>query len=171
MSLPARPLILQILAVAFMLALSVVLQSQLAHRIAVYNARPDFLLVTLACAASLMGFPRSVWLGLIVGLLAAATAPGAYGATLASRTLTGAVAGRSRTLLVRNSVFSAPLIALSSTIACELIYNLIARNGHLRQLAVPLTGELLYNIVFAVPIYTIFRWCGVGSREQSPFAH
>ena len=163
---PAR----QVALVAFFLLIAAVLQGRGAHAIALRGAEPDFILVALACGATLVGGPRGAGLGFWAGLLTAALVPGTSGTFLVSRTLAGAFAGWLHGSVIRDSVVVPPLVGLSTTLVAELVYVLMAPTHHLRAWAVARGGELLYNAVLALPLYFLMRRLHIGRQREDPFA-
>ena len=165
---PLRPLVWAVLA----LLLSAALQGRAAHAVHLRWAQPDFVLVTLGCAATLIGGSRGTFLGLWAGLLTAALIPGTFGTFLTSRTLAGALAGYLQRFLIRDSLLVPPLVVLATTLAAEAVYVLMApgiARHPFRLWFDKIVGEVLYNIVFAFPVYFLLRRLGLGHVPDDPF--
>ncbi len=160
----------QVFLVALLLLLAAVLQGRVAHAIQVRGAQPDLPLVGLACGGTLLGGPRGAGLGFWAGLLTAALVPGTVGSFLTSRTLAGAFAGRLQGSVIRDSVVVPPLVTFATTLIAELIYVLMAPTHHLRAWAAARGGEILYNTLLALPVYSLMRRLHIGHRREDPFA-
>lgn len=160
----------QIATAAVLLCLAAVLQGRGAHALRLGAAQPDFVLVVLGCAATLLGGARGVGLGFWAGLLTAALSPGTFGTHLASRTLAGALAGWLHGSVIRDSVVVPPLVLLATTLVAEAIAVLMAPTHHLRLWAAQVGGETLYNMALALPVYFLLRRLGVGRQREDPFA-
>lgn len=165
---PLRPLVFALLA----LLLAAALQGRAAHAIHIRWAQPDFVLVTLGCAAVLIGGSRATLLGLWAGLLTAALIPGTFRTFLTSRTLAGAFAGFLQRFLIRDSLLVPPLVALATTLTAEVVHVLmdpgIARHPF-RLWLYKVVGETLYNMVLALPVYFLLRRLGLGQEPRDPF--
>ena len=154
------------------LLLAAALQGRLAHALHVRWAQPDFILVTLGCAATLLGGGRATFLGLWAGLLTAALIPGTFGTFLTSRTLAGALAGWVQRFLIRDSLLVPPLVVLAATLAAEAVYVLMApgvARHPLRLWLLKVGGEALYNMLFAFPVFFLLRRLGLGHVPDDPF--
>ena len=163
-----RSLVWAILA----LLLAAALQGRLAHALHVRWAQPDFILVTLGCAATLLGGGRATFLGLWAGLLTAALVPGTFGTFLTSRTLAGALAGWVQRFLIRDSLLVPPLVVLAATLTAEMVYVLMApgvARHPLRLWLFKVGGEALYNMLFAFPVFWLLRRLGLGHVPDDPF--
>lgn len=153
------------------LLLAAALQGRLAHAIHVRWAQPDFVLVTLGCAATLLGGGRGTFLGLWAGLLTAALVPGTFGTFLTSRTLAGALSGWLQRFLIRDSLLVPPLVVLAATLAAEAISVLMAPGvaRHPRLWLFKVGGEAFYNMLFAFPVFWLLRRLGLGHVPDDPF--
>ena len=160
----------QILIAAVFIGLAAALQGRGAHALRLSHAQPDFPLVTLGCAATLLGGARGVGLGFWAGLLTASLNPGTFGTYLASRTLAGAFAGWLHGSVIRDSVVVPPLVLLATTLVAEAIAVLMSPTHHLRLWAAQVGGETLYNMLLALPVYFLLRRLGVGRQREDPFA-
>jgi len=163
-----RPLAWGILA----LLLAAGLQGRAAHAVHLRWAQPDFVLVTLGCAATLLGGGRGTFLGLWAGLLTAALIPATFGTFLASRTLAGALAGFLQRFLIRDSPLVPPLAVLATTLTAEVVYVLMApgiARHPFRLWLYKVGGETLYNMVLALPVYWLLRRLGLGHVPDDPF--
>ncbi len=165
---PLRPLVWATLA----LLLAAAFQGRTAHALHLHWAQPDFILVTLGCAATLVGGSRGAFLGLWAGLLTAVLIPGTFGTFLTSRTLAGALAAYLQRLLIRDSVLVPPLAVLATTVAAEGVYVLMApglARHSFRLWFAGVAGETLYNMAFSLPIYFLLRRLGLGQVPDDPF--
>lgn len=159
----------QTVLAVLLLLLAGVLQGRVAHSMAIGSAQPDFVLVTLACAATLIGGTSGWGLGLWAGLLTAALVPQTLGSFLVSRAAGGAVAGALAGSVIQRSLVVPPLAALAATATAEIIYVLMAPTHHLRAWAAAAGGETLYNMVWAVPVFLLMRRVGIGRKSDDPF--
>ncbi len=159
----------QTMPAALLLLVAAVFQGRLAHSLAVHGAQPDFVLVTLACGATLIGGSAGIGLGLWAGLLTAALVPQTLGTFLASRLAGGAFAGWLAGSVIQRSLIVPPLAALATTVVTELVYVLMAPTHHLRAWATAVAGEALCNMVWAVPIFLLLRRLGIGHKPDDPF--
>ncbi len=155
--------------VAILLLLAGIAQGRFAHSLAVHGAQPDFVLVTLACGATLIGGTGGVGLGLWAGLLSAALVPQTLGTFLASRMAGGAFAGWLAGLVIPRSLVVPPLAALATTAVTELVYVLMAPTHHLRAWAIAVSGEAVCNMLWAIPIFLLLRRLGIGRKPDDPF--
>ncbi len=161
----------QNMLLAFLLLMAGVAQGRLAHSLSMHGAQPDFILVTLACGATLVGGAGGVGLGLWAGLLTAALVPQTLGTFLVSRLAGGAFAGWLAGLVIQRSLIVPPLTALATTAVTELVYVLMAPAHHLRAWAIAVGGEALCNMLWAVPIFLLLRRLGIGHKPDDPFGH
>lgn len=159
----------QTLLAALMLLPAAVAQGRIAHSLAVFGAQPDFVLVTLACGATLLGGASGIGLGLWAGLLTAALVPQTLGTFLASRLAGGAFAGWLAGSVIQRSVIVPPLAALATTLVTELMYVLMAPTHHLRAWAVAVGGEAVCNMLWSIPIFLLLRRVGIGRTPDDPF--
>lgn len=159
----------QNMLVALLLLAAGVCQGRLAHSVAIHGAQPDFVLVTLACGATLLGGSGGVGLGLWAGLLTAALVPQTLGSFLTSRMAGGAFAGWLAGSVIQRSLVVPPLAALATTGVTELVYVLMAPAHHLRAWAIAVVGEALCNMVWAIPIFLLLRRLGIGHKPHDPF--
>ena len=152
--------------------LSAVLQGRLSHALHVRAAQPDFVLLTLACVGVLLGGGRAALLGLWAGLLTAALVPAAFGTLLTSRVLAGAMAGYMHRFVIRDSLAVPPLVVLTVTVTAEAVHVLMAPGVALHPLHLWLFrvgGELLYNALLSLPVYSLLRRLGLGVPAKDPF--
>lgn len=161
----------QNMLLAFLLLVAGVAQGRLAHGLSVHGAQPDFILVTLACGATLVGGAGGVGLGLWAGLLTAALVPQTLGTFLVSRLAGGAFAGWLAGLVIQRSLIVPPLTALATTAVTELVYVLMAPTHHLRAWAIAVGGEAVCNMLWAVPIFLLLRKLGIGHKPDDSFGH
>lgn len=159
----------QSLLTVFALLLAACAQGRLAHSLSVHGAQPDFVLVTLACGATLMGGASGIWLGLWAGLLTAALVPQTLGTFLAARLAGGAFAGWLAGGVIQRSWVVPPLAALATTAVAELVSVLIAPTHHLRAWAFAVGGETVWNMLWAVPVFAVLRKLGVGRTPDDAF--
>ena len=157
---------------ALVLLLAAALQGRAAHAVHLRWAQPDFVLVALGCAATLLGGAQGTFVGLWAGLLTAALIPGTFGTFLTSRTLAGALAGYLQRFLIRDSLLVPPLVVLAATVAAETVYALMApgiARHPLRLWLLRVGGETLYNMALALPVYWLLRRLGLGHVPDDPF--
>ncbi len=159
----------QNMLMTLLLLLAGVFQGRFAHSIAVHGAQPDFVLVVLACGATLIGGASGIGLGLWAGLLTAALVPHTVGSFLTSRMAGGAFAGWLAGSVIQRSLVVPPLTALATTGVTELIYVLMAPTHHLRTWAFAVGGEAVCNMLWAVPIFLLLRKLGIGHKPDDPF--
>lgn len=160
----------QVFLAALLLCLAAVLQGRGAHALRIGQAQPDFPLVTLGCAATLLGGARGIGLGFWAGLLTASLNPGTFGTYLASRTLAGAFAGWLQGFVIRDSLIVPPLVLFAVTLVAEATSVLMAPTHNLRLWALQVGGETLYNMLLALPVYALLRRLGIGRQREDPFA-
>jgi len=160
----------QIVLLAALLALAAALQGTSAHALQVFGAQPNLTLIVLACGASLVGGVYGIGLGLWAGLLTAAQVPGGYGSLLTSFTLAGAFAGGLRRNLTAGNPLVPFLVVLPTTLVAQGVYLLMNPHGVHRWLFAAL-GELVYNLVLAIPLYWLLRKLGVGRLRDDPFGN
>lgn len=156
---------------AVLLLIAAIFQGRLAHSMVVHGAQPDFVLVTLACGATLIGGAGGIGLGLWAGLLTAALVPQTLGTFLVSRLAGGAFAGWLAGLVIQRSLIVPPLTALATTLVTEIVYVLMAPTHHLRWWAGAVAGEAACNMLWAIPIFLLLRRLGIGHKPDDPFGH
>ena len=154
------------------LLLAAALQGRVAHALHLHWAQPDFILVTLGCAATLIGGSRGAFLGLWAGLLTAVLIPGTFGTCLTSRTLAGALAAYLQRLLIRDSLLVPPLAVMATTLVAEGVYVVMApglARQSFRLWFEGVAGETLYNMILSLPVYFLLRRLSFGSIPGDPF--
>ena len=165
----------QSMIIAAMIAGAAILQGRVAFAISYRSAEPDFLVIVLACGAMLVGGNRGMVLGLLAGYLTASLAANPFtpfGTILASRTIAGSFAAGLQRRILRDSVWVPPLVVLSTTLVCDLVYAAMAPHAWLHNLRPWLRiegGELVFNVVLSYPCYLILRRMGVGIPREDPF--
>ncbi len=159
----------QNILLVLLLLLAGVCQGRLAHSIAVHGAQPDFVLVTLACGATLVGGASGIGLGLWAGLVTAALVPQTLGTYLTSRLAGGAFAGWLAGSVIQRSLIVPPLTALATTAVTEVVYILMSPTHHLRAWAASVAGEAVCNMLWAVPVFLLLRGLGIGQKPDDPF--
>lgn len=130
---------------------------------------PNFIIVALGCSSILIGFPRSLWLGIATGLISVAFLPDNFGAIMTSRTVLGAVLGSLRGRLIGEGLFVGPLVGVLATLVAEVVFELFSPNRHMRLWLGQTVGESTYNLVLATPLYFVLRRVGVGYEQSTPF--
>ncbi len=132
-------------------------QQTLAPKMAIFNAVPDFLIVSVAClgllsaryAASLVGF----FAGLIHGCLAGAN----LAAYAISRTLAGFLTGWFNSFELEANVLVALATAFVSTIVAQLLLMFIAPPQEIGVFLLATVGSAVYNGVIAMPVYALLK--------------
>lgn len=164
----------QVFLVVLLLWGAAILQGRVAHAVSIRGAQPDLPLIVLSGSAVLVGSVRGTLLGFWAGLLAAASAPAAYGSFFVSRILAGAFAGSLGSTLIRDNLFVPPLVTLATTLLTEFTCLLMAPGlalHHTHSWLTQVGGELIYNTLLALPIYLLLRACHVGHFREDPFGH
>ena len=135
----------------------------------IHGIEPNFIIVALGCSSILIGFPRSLWLGIATGLISVTFLPDNFGAIMTSRTILGAVLGSLRGRIIGGSLFVGPLVGVLATLIAEMAFQLFSPNRHVRFWLTQTFGESMYNLALATPLYFILRRIGVGYQQSTPF--
>ncbi len=147
------------------------LQAGLSARIALFHARPDFILTTLVCISvligNLYGTVQSLWAGFLTAVLAGFN----YGSVMVSRLLTGFLCGSLQQHIIQDSPFIPLITVFLATWLCEGLYFLMAPNLHyLRWWTHMVLGESIYNSILSVPIYFGLRALKFGGEADDGFS-
>jgi len=146
------------------------LQAGVSNRIAVFHARPDFVLTTLVCSSiligSLYGTVLSVWGGFLTAVLAGYN----YGSVMVSRLITGTLSGALQQHINQDNYIIPPIVVFLATWLTEGLYFLMAPNLHgLRWWGKMVVGESVYNAILSVPIYIGLRALKFGAESGYGF--
>jgi|GEM_PF-781113 len=165
----------QSIIVLLFIIVAAIAQGRGAHAISVRLAEPDFLLVTLACGAMLIGGYWGIILGFVAGYLTIALSSDPFlpfGTVLASRTIAGAFASGLQRSVIRDSVWVPPLVVFLTTLVSDCVYAAMAPRTwlhHPHDWFAPQGGQIIFNTVLSYPLYLVLRRFGVGSHKEDPF--
>lgn len=143
------------------LLLAAAAQVALAPRMAIFGARPDFLLV----AVTLLSMGRSTDGAAVVGAFAGLLHGGAANARTAAYVISRILGGISASLVGRTRVAVTPLTVAASSLAAtgvaSVAFLLLAAPKVPLAWLLSTFGTLAYNTVLVVAIFWIFRgWRG-----------
>ena len=156
----------------WLLILSIVvagwLQASWSSHIAILHSSPDFLMTLLVCLSLILGTVNATLYNVWATFLTCTLAGVNYGSILASRVLTGALAGSLRQHVIEDSPIVPLITVFLATWICESIYFIMAPNLHaLRWWVRMVWGESLYNSAISIPVYFGLRWIGIGNDVQN----
>jgi hypothetical protein len=141
---------------------------------AIRSAQPDLPLIVLTCGATLVGGAYAPCLGLFAGYLCVALTPTiSFGSYLVSRTVAGAAAGGLTRSVIRDSVWTPPIVVTLGTAVAEIVFALMAPSAwlhHFRRYLMTAGGEVVYNAALSYPVYVLLRRLGIGFRPEDPYA-
>ena len=146
-----------IIASAVALLVLAVFQQSLAERVAVFGARPDFLLLGAVIigllssrrGASAAGFAAGVFHGGLAGV--------SIGAYAISRSAAGFVTAWSKDLRYATNPLAIAVVAAVATIFGEMVWMFIALRSGIGSFLGATIGTAIYNGVLAVPLYALLK--------------
>jgi len=153
--------------VFFAVTLAGALQSQMADRIGVFGANPDFLIAVTMAMALLLDPVMGGLFGLAAGLVHASIVGFSFGGFLISRTLLGYITASLRSWVFQENPFVLLAAALLGTIFCEGVYFLIDPSGNPVSLISQLPMQSVYNALIAMACYALIKRA---MREERPQA-
>lgn len=140
-------------AIAAGLWLAGCLEQALPHRLAIFGAEPDFLLVYLAGICPYLSRTGATWTGFAAGAMHGALAGANMTHYVVSRTITSALLSWQKEMRLSASIWIAALTGFCATLAAQvLLMFLAAPHGILSFLGATI-GSALYNGVLAIPLY------------------
>jgi LytS/YehU family sensor histidine kinase len=158
------------LLLAFFLLIASWLQASLSSQIAIFHARPDFVLTTMISVCILTGAANGMLLSTWGGFLTAVLAGYNYGSVLISRLVTGVLSGLLQGQIIQDSLFIPVITTFLGTWICEGVYFLMAPNLHFLHWWLRMVfGEALYNSILSIFIYRGLRLLNFGSPYENGY--
>jgi LytS/YehU family sensor histidine kinase len=148
---------------------SAILQAVCGPLVQIHGARPDFVVVFIACCGALSGPIGGMAAGFWGGLLSAALVDTYSGSLLVSRLASGAVCGWLQQMVVRDSLVVPPLVTLAGTLAAEAVTLVMTPESRAHGWIRVLFGAALYNMVLSIPAWLLLRKLGLSSVPKHPF--
>ena len=137
--------------------LAAVCQQALPDRLAIFGARPDFLLVTASCLGLLIPAPGSIVVGFFAGLIHSAMIGANLAQYVLSRMLASYTASRIGEFEIEIGALLAGAATLGITIGAQLLMMFLAPPRSLSGYIGDTIQSAIYNAVIAVPLYAALR--------------
>ncbi len=132
-------------------------QQTLAPKIAIFNAVPDFLIVSIACLSLLSARYAGSLVGFFAGIIHGALAGANLAAYAISRTMTGFLVGWFNSFELEANALVALITTVVATIIAQLLLMFIAPPQGLAPFLLATIGTAIYNGVIAVPVYALLK--------------
>jgi rod shape-determining protein MreD len=145
--------------------LSAALQETIAPKLAILDAAPDFLLVSVSCLGLLTARYGATLVGFLAGLLNGALAGANLASYAISRTFSGFLVGWFNSFELESNIMVAFATTFVATLAANLVFMFITGPSGLVAYLLGTVGTALYNGLIAVPIYLLLRWA-VGPESK-----
>ncbi|MHB8635700.1 MAG: hypothetical protein ACYC96_04420 [Fimbriimonadaceae bacterium] len=142
---------------AGILFVAAVLQQALAFRLAVFGARPDFMLVALAVLGMFASRSGGMVLGFVDGLVVGAMSGANLQHYVASRTLTGLLIGWVSSAEVPRTIPAAAIAAAGVTVVAQLTLMFLAPPHSITPFLTDTIRGAVYNGVLAIPVYALLK--------------
>ena len=136
--------------------LAAVCQQALPDRLAIFGARPDFLLVTASCLGLLIPAPGSIVVGFFAGLIHSAMIGANLAQYVLSRMLASYTASRIGEFEIEIGALLAGAATLGITIGAQLLMMFLAPRSLSGYIGDTIQSAI-YNAVIAVPLYAALR--------------
>ncbi|HVL39275.1 MAG TPA: hypothetical protein VM328_07775 [Fimbriimonadaceae bacterium] len=140
-------------------------QQTLPHRLSIFGARPDFLLILATTLSLLTSRAGGGIVGFFSGLAHGAIAGANLTHYVISRALSSFAVSWVRALSSEPSALGVALYALFHTLAAQLLLMFLIAPQNLAQFLGDTMGTALYNGVLAIPLYALLKRV-VGKRER-----
>ena len=137
--------------------LSAVFQQSVSHRIDIYSATPDFLLITLSCLCMYASRAGGAVIGFIAGLAAGSITGANLSQFIFSRTITGFLDAWSRSFGLDPNFIAAAVNAFFVTIVAQLILMFFAPPSGITAFLGATILSAMVNGVLAVPVHALLR--------------
>jgi rod shape-determining protein MreD len=137
--------------------LCAVLQQSLAHRLSIWNARPDFLLVMISCLCLYASRVGGAFIGFFAGVAAGAITGANMTQYVFSRTVAGFVDAWSRNFGFDPGAVVAAANAFFVTIGAQLILMFFAPPPGIVSFLGDTIASAMVNGVLAVPVHALLR--------------
>jgi rod shape-determining protein MreD len=145
---------------------AIILQQAVATRVAIFGARPDFLLLFIVPLSLMTGRAGGATLGFFAGLLQGAAVGAFLAQYVVSRTLAGFAASWSRATGLQLNWGVASVSTILLTLISRLIYMFLAAPPEVMRFLGDTIGSAFYNGVLAIPVYMLLQWV-LGPRVRS----
>lgn len=136
---------------------SAVLQQSVAHRVDIWTATPDFLLVTLSCLCMYASRIGGALIGFLVGLAAGAITGANLSQFIFSRTITGFLDAWSRSFGLDPNFIAAAVNGFAVTVIAQLILMFFAPPSGIAAFLGATILSAMVNGVLAVPVHALLR--------------
>jgi len=138
--------------------IAIVLQQSVAVKLAIFGARPDFLLLFVVPLSLMTSRAGGATLGFFAGLLHGA-ATGAFMAQyVASRAVAGFMGSWSRGIGMHVNWGVASVTTIILTVVARLIFMFLAAPPGVLRFLGDTIGSAMYNGVLAIPVYMLLQW-------------
>jgi rod shape-determining protein MreD len=132
-------------------------QETIAPKLAILDAVPDFLLVTVACLGLLSARYASTLVGFFAGLIHGALAGANLTAYAISRTVSGFLVGWFNSFELEANVLVAFATTFVTTLVSQIIFMFITGPSAVMAYLLATIATAIYNGVIAVPIYFLLQ--------------
>ncbi|HLK14818.1 MAG TPA: hypothetical protein VKT78_08435 [Fimbriimonadaceae bacterium] len=134
-----------------------VLQQALAYRLAIFGARPDFMLVALSALGVFANRAGGMALGFFDGLIIGALSGANLQHYVASRTVTGLLLGWTSGNELPRSLPAVGVIAAVTTVFAQLVLMFLAPPHSIGSFLADTIRGAVYNGVLAIPVYALLK--------------
>ncbi|MEZ0326202.1 MAG: LytS/YhcK type 5TM receptor domain-containing protein [Fimbriimonas sp.] len=132
-------------------------QQTLAPKIAIFDAVPDFLIVSVACLGLLSARYASSLVGFLAGVIHGCLAGANLAAYAISRTFTGFLTGWFNSFELEANVLVAFATTFVATLVAQLLLMFIAPPQEIGAFLLATIATAIYNGVIAVPVYALLK--------------
>ena len=146
-----------LLIAAFCIWVAAALQESVAWKLAIFGARPEFLLVVLATLCMFTNRLGGTLLGFFTGFAFGAIAGANLTWYVVSRSIAGFLDGWSGGLGLQGNIPLAGLNAFFVTIFAELLLMFFIAPKGIASFVAATIGSAIYNGVLAMPMYMLLR--------------
>jgi rod shape-determining protein MreD len=141
--------------IVLVLILGAILNGPLAHRMALFGAAPDLLVIGVACLSLFLGRAAGAVVGFVSGLLMGSLTGEFLGAYAVSRAFGGFVAGWAPRFLLPQLWITGPVVTFLSTLTVDLVFLLIAPQNDLGSWVKLSILRSAYHAGLCVPLYLL----------------
>lgn len=132
-------------------------QTAVAHRLAIFGAKPDFLLVALAAFSPFLNRGQGAWLGFAFGVLQGASIGANLSQYVFSRTLTGFMAAWFNDVRLQPNFATMAITGAIATVFASLAMMFLAPPPGIGKFVADTILSAVYNGVLVWPLYALLK--------------
>ena len=132
-------------------------QAALSPRITIVGISPDFCLIVLACLSLFTNRVGGAVIGFFLGLVTGANVGANLSQYVVSRTISGFLAGWSRSFGLDANVLGSAVTCVVVTVVAQLIQMFLAPPAGITSFLGATIASALVNGVLAVPVFALLR--------------